>query len=68
MRFWSAAVIIAVVAAFTAIYRSYLKSNADKSEHVLQDLVQRLDRLEERMANLETIVLDQEKEKGFSDL
>jgi hypothetical protein len=68
MSFWTAAVIIVAITTFGAIYRARMKTNAHKSNEVSETLLQRIDRLEERMANLETIVLEKEKAKQFADL
>ena len=68
MSFWTAAVIIVAITTFGAIYRARMKTDARKSNEISETLLQRIDRLEERMANLETIVLEKEKAKQFSDL
>jgi hypothetical protein len=68
MSFWTAAVIIVVVVTLSGIYRSKLKANAEKSEGFFEDLSQRIARLEDRMANLETIVLEKERTKEFNEI
>jgi len=68
MNFWTAAVIIVTITTFGTIYRTRLKAGAQQSNETSESLLQRIDRLEERMANLETIVLEKEKAKQFSDL
>ena len=68
MSFWTAAAIIVAITTFGAIYRARINANAHKSNETSETLLQRIDRLEERMANLETIVLEKEKAKQFSDL
>ncbi len=68
MSFWTAIVIIVAIGTVSEIYRSRLKANAEKAEDAFQKLTQRMASLEERMANLETIVLEQEKRRKFSDL
>ena len=68
MSFWTAAVIIIAITTFGTIYRAHIKANARQSDENTESLLQRLERLEERMANLETIVLEKEKAKQFSDL
>lgn len=68
MNFWTAAVIIVAITTFGTLYRTRIKGGATKPNENAEALLQRLDRLEERMANLETIVLEKEKAKQFSDL
>ena len=68
MSFWTAIVIIVAIIAFTTIYRLRLKANTEEVDGVVQNLIERLDSIEERIANLETIVLENEKNKDFSQL
>jgi len=68
MSFWTAIVIIVAIGTLSEIYRSRLKANAVKTEESYQKLTQRMASLEERMANLETIVLEKEKSRKFSEL
>ena len=68
MNFWTAVVIIVAIGTFSEVYRTRLKAISKKSEELLADFSQRITRLESRMANLETIVLDKERTKPFSDL
>jgi hypothetical protein len=68
MSFWTAAVIIVAITTFGTIYRAKMKANAHPSNDASESLLKRIDRLEERMANLETIVLEKEKARQFSDL
>jgi hypothetical protein len=68
MNFWAAVVIIVAIGTISEIYRSKLKANANKSEKFYDSTAQRIARLEDRMANLETIVLEKEKAKKFSDM
>lgn len=68
MSFWTAVAIIVAIGTLSEIYRSRLKANAAKTEESYQKLIQRMVSLEERMANLETIVLEKEEISKFSDL
>ena len=68
MSFWTAAVIIVAIVTFGGIYSSRTKTGPKITNESFHDLLGRLDRLEERMANLETLVLEKEKAKQFSDL
>ena len=68
MSFWTAAVIIVAIVTFGGIYQSQIKARRKITDERFNELLDRLDRLEERMANLETLVLEKEKAKQFSDL
>ncbi len=68
MSFWTAAVIIVAITTFGTLYRTHIKANARQTDENTDALLQRIERLEERMSNLETIVLEKEKAKQFSDL
>ncbi len=68
MNLWTAAVIIVAIVTFGGIYRSRTKAGTKKTAADFEDILRRIDRLEDRMANLETIVLEKEKAKQFSDL
>ncbi len=68
MSFWTAAVIIVAITTFGTLYRAHIKANAHQTGENTEALLQRIERLEERIANLETIVLEKEKAKQFSDL
>jgi hypothetical protein len=68
MSFWAAVVIIVAIGSVTAIYKERLKAYAGKSEELYREIVQRVERLEERVASLETIVLEKERTRPFSDL
>jgi hypothetical protein len=45
-----------------------LKASSNKTEASLKNQDQRMARLEERLANLETIVLERERAEKFSEL
>ena len=68
MSFWTAVVIIVAIGTISEVYRSKIKADASKSQEVFDNITQRVARLEDRMANLETIVLEKEKAKKFSGL
>ena len=68
MSFWTAIVIIVAISALSQIFRARLKATEEKSEASTNNLVQRLTRLEDRIANLETIVVDKERAEKFSAL
>ena len=68
MSFWTAAVIIVAIGALSKIFTARLKATADKSEASTEGLAQRVTRLEDRIGNLETIVVDEERTRKFSAL
>ncbi|MBC8452245.1 MAG: hypothetical protein H8D65_00145 [Spirochaetes bacterium] len=71
MSFWLAIVIIVVVGSLTEIVRQYFKSkekSADISGQKLQEFMRLIDKHEERLSNLETVILDLEKIKKYQDL
>lgn len=68
MSFWTAIVVIVAIGAISEIYRSRLKTGSKEIEKFLEQLTQRVTRIEERMANMETIVLEKEKERKFDGL
>jgi hypothetical protein len=61
-------VLIVAIGTASEIYRARLRANVEKSEGFFQELARRIARLEERMANIETIVLEKERAQKFSDL
>ncbi len=68
MSFWTAVVVIVAISALSQIFRGRLKATEEKSEASVKNLVQRVTRLEDRIGNLETIVVDQERAQKFSAL
>ena len=68
MSFWTAIVIIVAIGTLSEMYRARFKANAEKSEEFFRNFAQRMARLEDRMANIETIVLEKERTRKFSDL
>lgn len=65
---WTAVVIIVAIGALSAMYRAQLTANAAKAEEAFKQLSQRLARVEERLANVESLVLDKEREEKFTAL
>ena len=68
MGLWSAVVIIVAIGTLSELYRARLKSQASKSDVEFDKFAERMTKLETRMANLETIVLDREKAERFATL
>lgn len=68
MSFWTAAVMIVGICMLSEVYRARLKAQSKRSAAAYDELTQRMAQLEKRMANLETIVLDQEKARPFAGM
>ncbi|UCE03093.1 MAG: hypothetical protein JSW67_02545 [Candidatus Latescibacterota bacterium] len=68
MGLWTAVVLIVAIGVLSEMYRARLKAQAGRTNAAYEDLAKRLVRLEDRMANIETIVLEQEKAKRFAEL
>ena len=68
MNTMTAVVLIVAIGTFGGLYRARLKVNSQKANKDFEDLSQRVLRLEDRIANLETLVLEKEKSKQFSNL
>lgn len=68
MSFWTAAVIIVGICMLSEVYRARLKTESKKSAAAFDELAERMAQLEKRMANIETIVLDQEKSRPFAGM
>ena len=68
MTLWTAVVCMVAIGTISEIYRAKLKASASESEKIFEKMAQRVGRLEERMANVETIVLEKEKAKKFSGI
>jgi hypothetical protein len=66
--FWAAMVCMVAIGTISEIYRAKIKANASESEKIFEKMAERVGRLEERMANLETLVLEKEKVKRFSEI
>ena len=68
MSFWTAIVLICLICAVSESYRARLKKMSAHTKENFDDMSDRIARLEERMANLETIVLEKEKTRVYSEL
>lgn len=68
MDLFTMIVIIVAIVAFNKTYRYRMKAGAQESNKSLDSLMIHISRLEERLANLETIVIEKESEKRFAGL
>ncbi|MFC1495267.1 hypothetical protein ACFL6W_08305 [Thermodesulfobacteriota bacterium] len=68
MDLFTMIVIIVAIGAFNKTYRYRMTTGAYKSKKTIDYLRKHIERLEDRVANVETIVIDKEKEKQFEEL
>ena len=68
MNFWTAVVIIVALGTFSGVYTARLRALSKRSNEDYDDFANRLAILEDRMANLETIVLEKERAKEYEKL
>jgi hypothetical protein len=68
MDFFTMIVLIAVIGSLSKIYRHRIAASADESKETIDYLKKHIERLENRMANVETIVIEEEIEKRFAEL
>ena len=68
MDLFTMIVIIVAIGAISKTYRYRLTTGAYVSKKYVDYLKKHIERLENRMANVETIVIDKEKEKPFEEL
>jgi predicted kinase len=68
MGMWSFLTIIVSIGILSEMYQARLKSRAGHADDLFQQISERMARVEERMANIETIVLEKEREKRFDSL
>ena len=61
-------VIIVAIVAFNKSYRYRMRTGAQESIKSVEYLMKHIDYLEDRLSNLETIVIEKEREKRFADL
>jgi len=68
MGFWTAVVLIVAIGTVSEMYSVRFKKSAKQSKSLIDELSVRLATMEERMANIETIVLEKEKDRDFAKL
>ena len=68
MNIWTAAVIIVAIIAVSSMFSARMRTDKRSSENLFKALDKRVTELEKRMANIETIILESERKKDFSDL
>ena len=65
MSFWTAVVIIVAIGTIGQIATAKFKNRSEKPPDFVNNIDHRLSRLEDRMANIETIVLEKERIKSY---
>ena len=71
MSFWLAIVIIVTVGSASEVFRQYFKRRergADISEQKIQDLLKVIESHESRLSNLETVILELDKDRKYDSL
>ena len=70
MSFWTAIVIIVAIGVGSEMYkyRVRLSAKSPKNDRVFEQQARSIIQLEERVSNLETIILEQEKLRKFDNL
>ena len=65
---WTGIVLIVLIGAISEMYRARLKNSSKETEKLYEEIVNRMARLEERMANVETILFEKEKADRYNNL
>ena len=68
MNVFTMIVIIVAIVAFNKSYRYRMRTGAQESVKSVEYLMRHIDNLEDRLANLETIVIEKERERRFANL
>jgi hypothetical protein len=68
MDFWTMIVILVLIGVISDIYKSRYKKDVDETEKSHENDSELLSRLKDRVANLETIILEKERDKRFAEL
>ena len=65
---WTGIVLIVAIGAISEMYRAKVKNSTEKTAKLYEEIAQRMGRIEERMANVETILFEKEKADKFDKL
>jgi hypothetical protein len=68
VSFCTAVVAIVLIGAVSEMYRARLKSGAELAGKKVEGLDERMARLENRMANIETLLLEKDRMRPFKEL
>ena len=65
---WTGIVLIVAIGAVSEMYRARVKSGSKETAKLYEEIVNRMGRTEERMANVETILFEKEKADKYDKL
>lgn len=65
---WTGIVLIVAIGAVSEMYRARVKSSSKVTDKLYEEIIERLARVEERMANVETILFEKEKAGQYDKL
>ena len=65
---WTGIVLIVAIGAVSEMYRARVKSGAKETVKLYEEIIARMAKIEERMANVETILFDREKADKFDKI
>jgi len=68
MGFWTALIVIVAIVMAADLLRQKQRKSVDRYEEQLASLAEKIERIEERMAVVEKLVLEQEKKRPFDQL
>lgn len=68
MSLWAMIVLVVLIGAISEMYRAKLKNNNKEADKLRDEMAERMSRLEERMANVETILFEKEKADRYNNL
>jgi hypothetical protein len=68
MNFFTMIVIIVAIVAFNKSCKYRTRADAQESVKSVEFLMRHINNLEDRLANLETIVIEKERERRFANL
>ena len=68
MNIFTMIVIIVAIVACNKSYRYRMRATAEETGKTVDYLMQYIDQMESRIANLETIIIEKDREKRFANL
>lgn len=68
MGLWTGIVLIVAIGAVSEMYRARVKSGSKETEKLYKEIIEKMAGIEERMANVETILFEKEKADKFDQL
>lgn len=64
---WTAIVCIVAIATLSEMYKARLKTLRNQTDGSIDQVMNRLDQIEDRLGNLETIVLEKDRGRRFDE-